>query len=42
MGYKSNVKARKFYEAKGFINSGKTCIIDGTTKEDCCCEYVLE
>ncbi|MDE7435906.1 MAG: GNAT family N-acetyltransferase [Lachnospiraceae bacterium] len=39
---KDNVKARKFYEANGFVNSGKTCIIKGTTKEDCCYEYVLE
>ena len=39
---KDNVKARKFYEAHGFCNSGKTCIIEGTTKEDCCYEYVLE
>ena len=39
---KDNVKARKFYEASGFVNSGKTCIIEGTTKEDCCYEYVLE
>lgn len=39
---KDNVKARKFYEANGFVNSGKTCIIEGTTKEDCCYEYVLE
>lgn len=38
---KDNVKGRKFYEAKGFVNSGKTCIIEGTTKEDCCYEYVL-
>lgn len=37
---KDNVKARKFYEAKGF--GGKTCIIEGTAKEDCCYEYVLE
>ena len=39
---KDNVKARKFYEANGFVNSGKTCIIQGTIKEDCCYEYVLE
>ena len=38
---KDNMKARKFYEAKGFVNSGKTCIIEGTAKEDCCYEYVL-
>ncbi|WP_160561802.1 GNAT family N-acetyltransferase [Parablautia muri] len=39
---KDNVKARKFYETNGFVNSGKTCIIEGTTKEDCRYEYVLE
>ena len=39
---KDNVKARKFYEVNGFVNSGKTCIIEGTTKEDCCYEYVLD
>ena len=39
---KDNIKARKFYEDNGFVNSGKTCIIGGTTKEDCCYEYVLE
>ena len=39
---KDNVKARKFYEAHGFCDSGKTCIIEGTTKEDCCYEYVLK
>ncbi|MDE7398781.1 MAG: GNAT family N-acetyltransferase [Oscillospiraceae bacterium] len=39
---KDNVKARKFYESNGFVNSGKTRIIEGTTKEDCCYEYVLE
>jgi len=39
---KDNVKAGKFYEANGFVNSGKRCIIEGTTKEDCCYEYVLE
>lgn len=39
---KDNVKARKFYESRGFVNSGKTRIIEGTTKEDCCYEYVLE
>lgn len=32
---KDNWNARKFYEANGFVNSGKTCIIEGTTKEDC-------
>lgn len=39
---KENVKARKFYEANGFVNSGKTTIIEGTTKKDCCYEYILE
>ena len=39
---KDNMKARKFYEANGFVDSGKTCIIEGTVKEDCCYEYVLE
>ena len=39
---KDNIKARKFYEDNGFVNSGKICIIEGTTKEDCCYEYVLE
>lgn len=39
---KDNIKARKFYEDNGFANSGKICIIEGTTKEDCCYEYVLE
>ncbi|HBA48712.1 MAG TPA: N-acetyltransferase [Lachnospiraceae bacterium] len=39
---KDNVRARKFYEMNGFVNSGKTCIIEGTTKEDCCYECVLE
>lgn len=39
---KDNRSARRFYEARGFVNSGKTCIIEGTTKEDCFYEYVLE
>ncbi len=39
---KDNVKARKFYEANGFVDSGETCIIEGTTKEDCCYQYVFE
>lgn len=39
---KDNVKARKFYETNGFVNSGKTCIIEGTDKEDCCYEYFIE
>lgn len=38
---KDNVKARKFYEANGFVNSGETRIIEGTTKDDCRYEYVL-
>ena len=38
---KDNRNARRFYEANGFIDSGKTCIIEGTTKEDCCYEYVF-
>ena len=39
---KDNVKARKFYEAHGFCNSGKTCTIEGITKEDCCYGYFFE
>lgn len=39
---KDNRNARRFYEANGFIDSGKTCIIEGTTKEDCLYEYILE
>lgn len=39
---KDNMAARKFYEANGFVNSGKTCIIEGTTKEDCCYEYIFD
>lgn len=39
---KDNVRARKFYEVHGFVNSGKTCIIEGTVKEDCCYEYILK
>lgn len=38
---KDNVRARKFYEKNGFINSGKTRIIEGTGKVDCCYEYRL-
>jgi len=38
---KDNVRARKFYEVNGFVNSGKTCIIEGTMKEDCCYEFIL-
>lgn len=36
---KDNVKARKFYERNGFINSGETRIIEGTDKIDCRYEY---
>lgn len=32
---KDNMNARNFYEENGFVNSGKTCIIEGTVKEDC-------
>lgn len=39
---KDNVKARKFYESNGFAYSGKTCMIEGTEKEDCCYEYALD
>lgn len=39
---KDNRNARRFYEVNGFIDSGKTCIIEGTTKEDCLYEYILE
>lgn len=39
---KDNIKARKFYEGNGFVNSGKTCTIEGATKEDCCYEYILD
>ena len=39
---KDNTKARKFYEANGFVSTGKTCIIEGTAKEVCCYEYVLD
>lgn len=38
---KDNVRARKFYEKNGFINSAKTRIIEGTGKKDCCYEYRL-
>lgn len=38
---KDNVKARKFYEANGFVNSGETRIIEGTMKDDCRYEHVL-
>lgn len=36
-----NLSARKFYENNGFIASGKTCLIEGTTKLDMCYELTL-
>ena len=36
-----NLSARKFYENNGFIASGETCLIDGTTKNDMCYELIL-
>lgn len=36
-----NLSARKFYENNGFITSGETCLIDGTTKTDMCYEFIL-
>ncbi len=36
---KDNVKARKFYEANGFVDSGETRMIEGTMKTDCRYEY---
>ena len=36
-----NLSARKFYENNGFIESGKTCLIEGTTKTDMCYELIL-
>lgn len=36
-----NVSARKFYENNGFITSGETCLIEGTTKIDMCYELIL-
>ncbi len=39
---KDNIKARKFYEGKGFVDSGKTCIIEGTDKVDCRYEYTFD
>ena len=38
---KDNVRARRFYEVNGFVDSGKRCIIEGTMKEDCCYEYLI-
>lgn len=39
---KDNMKARKFYEEKGFVDSGKKCIIEGTDKIDCRYEYTCD
>lgn len=36
-----NLSARKFYENNGFFASGKTCLIEGTTKTDMCYELIL-
>ena len=36
-----NLSARKFYENNGFIPSGETCLIEGTTKTDMCYELIL-
>ena len=36
-----NLSARKFYENNGFIESGKTCLIEGTNKTDMCYELIL-
>ena len=36
-----NLSARKFYEYNGFIASGETCLIEGTTKTDMCYELIL-
>ena len=36
-----NLSARKFYENNGFVASGKTCLIEGTTKTDMCYELIL-
>ncbi len=36
-----NLSARKFYENNGFIASGDTCLIEGTTKTDMCYELIL-
>lgn len=36
-----NLSARKFYENNGFIASGETCLIEGTTKTDMCYELIL-
>lgn len=38
---KDNMKARKFYEANGFVNSGEMRIIEGTMIDDCRYECVL-
>lgn len=39
---KENLSARKFYEANGFVASGETCLIEGTTKLDMCYELILD
>ena len=36
-----NLSARKFYENNGFIASGETCLVEGTTKTDMCYELIL-
>lgn len=36
-----NLSARKFYENNGFVASGKTCLIEGTTKTDMCYELII-
>ena len=36
-----NLSARRFYENNGFVASGKTCLIEGTTKTDMCYELIL-
>jgi putative acetyltransferase len=36
-----NLSARKFYENNGFIASGQTCLIEGTTKTDMCYELII-
>ncbi len=36
-----NLSASKFYENNGFIASGETCLIEGTTKTDVCYELIL-
>ena len=36
-----NLSARKFYEKNGFVATGETCLIEGTTKTDMCYELIL-